>query len=88
MSSIVALLVPVVVVKLPTESVAVTATFAVVVLIDPAVIKYVAVQVPLLFVAVTAVPPPNWLKSTVTVRIVEVLLSPPDVLFHVAVTAV
>ena len=33
----------------------------------------------------TAAPPPNWLKSTVT-PLTPVLLSPPAVLFQVAVT--
>src|ERR1043165_4868013 len=47
---------------------------------------YVAVQMPLLFVAVTAVPPPNWLKFTVTAEIVSALLSPAAVLSQLAVT--
>src|ERR1043165_3907014 len=41
---------------------------------------------PLALVAATAVPPPNWLKLTVTVAIVTGLLSPLVELFHVAVT--
>src|ERR1043165_7353115 len=72
----VALSVPVVVCALPALSVAVTATFAVVVLMPPVGVVYVAVQMPLLFVAVTAVPPPNGLKFTVTVEMVSALLSP------------
>ena len=40
---------------------------------------------PLLSTAVTAVPPPNWLKFTVT-PMMPVLLSPPLVLFQVTVT--
>src|SRR5437588_208529 len=46
---------------------------------------YVAVQIPALFVAAIAAPPPNWLKSTVTPAISR-LLSPTAVLFHVTVT--
>ncbi len=45
-----------------------------------------AVQVPAEFVAATALPPPKALKSTVTPEIVSALLSPPAVLFQVAVT--
>src|SRR4051812_11585529 len=41
-------------------------------------------QVPLLLLAVTALPPPNWLKSTVTLPIVSLLLLPSAVLFHSA----
>ncbi len=37
-------------------------------------------------VAATAEPPPNWLKFTVTAEMVSALLSPPAVLFQVAVT--
>ena len=36
--------------------------------------------------AVTADPPPNWLKSAVTLEMVSLLLSPLPVLFQVAVT--
>jgi hypothetical protein len=66
--------------------VAVTDTFLFVASMAPAIIVYVAFHVPELFVAATAAPPPNWLKSTVTPIIVALLLSPPAVLFHVAVT--
>ena len=41
---------------------------------------------PELLVATTAVPPPNWLKSTVTDAMLSALLSPPALLFQVAVT--
>ena len=41
---------------------------------------------PALLVAATAAPPPNWVKFTVTPLMVSLLLSPPAVLFQVAVT--
>src|SRR5438105_7987721 len=49
-------------------------------------IRVLALSVLLLLVADTVEPPPNWLKSTVTPEIVSALLSPPAVLFQVAVT--
>jgi hypothetical protein len=42
--------------------------------------------VPLELIAATALPPPNWLKSTVAAEIVSLLLSPLAVLSQVAVT--
>ena len=45
-----------------------------------------AVQVPELLLAATAAPPPNCVKFTVTPEMVSELLSPPAVLFQVAVT--
>ncbi len=86
MSSTVALVVSAVVLVLPALSVAVTETFLFVPSMAPAVIVVVAVQVPLELVAATALPPPKALKSTVTPEIVSLLLSPPAVLFQVAVT--
>ncbi|MNV69462.1 hypothetical protein D3C71_1623740 [compost metagenome] len=76
------------VVVLPSALVAVTLTLRLLRSMEPAVMVWVAVQVPLLFVAATAAPPPNWLKSIVTPVMVLLLLSPPPtaVLFQVAVT--
>ena len=45
-----------------------------------------AVQVPEELVAATAAPPPNCVKFTVALEMVSLLLSPPAVLFQVAVT--
>ena len=84
--STVALLVSAVVVAFPALSVADTDTFLPVAEMAPATKVYVAVQVPKLLVATTAAPPPNWEKSTVTPLMVSLLLSPPAVLFHAAVT--
>src|SRR3569832_57337 len=84
--STVALVVSAVVVVLPALSVAIIEIFLFVTSIEPGVIVLVVVQVPDEFVAATADPPPNWLKSTVTLERVSVLLSPAAVLFQVAVT--
>ncbi|MBA7706029.1 hypothetical protein ES703_114874 [subsurface metagenome] len=51
----------------------------------PDAIVYVASHVSKEFEATTAAPPPNAVKSTVTPDI-SLLLSPPTVLFQVAVT--
>ena len=87
--STVALVVSAAVVLLPALSVAVTETLRLLasILPPPSSVKVkVAVQVSLLLLATTAPPPPNWLKSTVTLLMVSLLLSPPAVLFQVAVT--
>ena len=84
--STVALVVSAVVVVLPALSIALTETLRLVASTLPAVMVYLAVQVPALLVAVTALPPPNWLKSIVTVLMVSALLSPLAVLFQTAVT--
>nr|WP_233198558.1 MULTISPECIES: hypothetical protein [Luteimonas] len=84
--STVALLVSARVVRLPALSVALKLTFRPLALMPPATRVYVADHVPPLFVATTAAPPPKPLKSAVTLLIVSLLLSPPAVLFQVAVT--
>ncbi len=84
--STVALVVSAVVLVLPALSEAVTLTFLLMASMAPAVSVVLAVQVPALLVAATASPPPNWLKSMVAPLMVSLLLSPPAVLFQVAVT--
>ena len=86
--STVALLLSAVVVVLVALSVAVTETLRLLasMLPPPSSVRVkLAVQVPALLAATTAAPPPNWLKSTVT-PLMSLLLSPPAVLFQVAVT--
>ena len=85
--STVALVVSAVVVLLPALSFTVKDTFRLVVSIEPETIVYVAVQASLLLLAATEEPPPNCVKSTVTLAIVSLLLSPvAKVLSQVAVT--
>ncbi|WP_373888127.1 DUF1775 domain-containing protein [Massilia sp. Root418] len=85
MLSTTALLPSALVVTLPASSVTVKLTLRVPLSTAPAVTVKVAVQVPEDALAVTAEPPPNWLKSTVALAM-SLLLSPPAVLFQVAVT--
>ncbi len=66
-------------------AVAVTDTFLFAPSIAPEVRVWVAVQMPPLLLAATAAPPPNCEKSMVT-PVTPALLSPPAVLFQVAVT--
>ncbi len=73
------------VVVLPLAEVAVTDTLRLVASTAPATMVYEAVQVPEEFVAATADPPPNSLKSMVT-PVMSLLLSPLAVLSQVAVT--
>ena len=84
MLSTVALVVSAVVV-VPATLVALTLMLRWVASMEPDVMEYVAVQVLPLLDAATVALPPNWLKSMVT-PVIPTLLSPPAVLFQVAVT--
>ncbi len=84
MLSTVALVVSAVVV-VPAALVALTLMLRLVASMEPDVMEYVAVQVLPPFDVATTAPPPNWLKSMVT-PVIPALLSPPAVLFQVAVT--
>ena len=86
MLSTVALVVSAAVV-VPLLSVALTETLRLVASTLPDVTTYFAVHTPLAsLLAATAVPPPNWLKFTVTLLTLSVLLSPSTLLFQVTVT--